>query len=137
MNQVTLKGLLGRAPELKHTTSGIAVATASLAVTKQFEKDGQSREITNWIELKAWREVAEKLAKAPKGAPVWIIGELTSESWEDKDTGKKRSKLLVTVQAVTSAFSGGKKAEPEAPAPVKKGRIEIPETTGADDDVPF
>ena len=142
MNHVALKGVLGRDPELKYTNSGIAVATASLALTKQFEKDGEKKELTTWVELKGWRETAEKMAKAPKGAPVYVLGELTTESWDDKDTGKKRSKTLVTVQAITSAFSGGKKAEKpaeEAPAPVI--RRPAPKATApaadVDDDVPF
>lgn len=94
-NSVKLIGRLGRDPEQRHTTSGMAVTTVSIAVGGGDKKDG-NKWPTHWIDLKAFKDVAEALAALNKGSQIKLKGELTQESWE-KD-GAKRSKLVVIVR---------------------------------------
>lgn len=94
-NSVKLIGRLGRDPEQRYTASGLSVATVSIAVGGGDKKDG-GKWPTHWIDLKAFKEVAEALASLNKGSQIKLKGELTQESWE-KD-GVKRSKLVVIVR---------------------------------------
>lgn len=94
-NSVKLIGRLGQNPEQRYTANGINVATVSLAVGGGDKKDG-GKWPTHWIDLKAFKDVAEALAALNKGSQIKLKGELTQESWE-KD-GMKRSKLVVIVR---------------------------------------
>ncbi len=94
-NSVKLIGRLGQNPEQRYTANGINVATVSLAVGGGDKKDG-GKWPTHWIDLKAFKDVAEALAALSKGSQIKLKGELTQESWE-KD-GMKRSKLVVIVR---------------------------------------
>lgn len=94
-NSVRLIGRLGRDPEQRHTASGMTVTTVSIAVGGGDKKDG-GKWPTHWIDLKAFKEVAEALAALNKGSQIQLKGELTQESWE-KD-GVKRSKIVVIVR---------------------------------------
>lgn len=94
-NSVKLIGRLGKDPEQRYTANGINVATVSIAVGGGDKKDG-GKWPTHWIDLKAFKDVAEALAVLSKGSQIKLKGELTQESWE-KD-GMKRSKLVVIVR---------------------------------------
>lgn len=94
-NSVKLIGRLGRDPEQRYTASGMTVTTVSIAVGGGDKKAG-GKWPTHWIDLKAFKEVAESLASLNKGSQIKLKGELTQESWE-KD-GAKRSKLVVIVR---------------------------------------
>lgn len=84
MNSVCLVGRLTRDPELKYTTSNIAVATFSLVVNRNF-KDANSERKTDFINCVIWRQQAENLANwAKKGALIGITGRIQTRSYENQ-----------------------------------------------------
>lgn len=100
VNQVILLGRMTRDIEIRETPSGKAVGNFSLAVNR-------GKEEVDFIEMTAWEKTAEIMAQyTQKGSQLVVVGSLRQETWEDKDSGKKRSKLTVTAHDVT--FVGGK-----------------------------
>ena len=100
MNNVQLLGNLTRDPEVKYLTSGTAVGEFSIALNEKWKdkSSGQMKEKVHYVECKAWGATAENIAKYfAKGRKILVEGKLNYESWEDKESGKKRSKLTVTV----------------------------------------
>ena len=101
MNKITLKGRLTSKPELKQTTTGIAVSDFTVAVNRRFNK-----EQTDFINCQAWRTTAEFITKYfDKGQEILVVGELHIEKWE-KD-GETRTASRVVVDEVE--FCGNKK----------------------------
>ena len=99
-NVVTLVGNVSRTPELRHTTSGAAVASFGLAVDRRWQKDGGWREQTSFFEVTCWAQIAENVCESiDKGARVMVIGRLDQQSWEN-DNGEKRSKVAVIADDV-------------------------------------
>jgi len=89
-------GRLTRDPELRRTGSGIAVASFSVAVDRDFSgKDGGEKE-TDFIDCVAWRNTAEFVSKyASKGRMVAVSGRLQIRGWTDKDGNKRRTAEVV------------------------------------------
>lgn len=108
VNEVTLIGNLTRDPELRHTPNGAAVCDIGLACNRRSKgKDGEWKEEVTFIDVTTWNRTAENVAQyLKKGRPVYIKGYLKLDSWEDKKTGEKRSKLKV--EALDVQFLGGK-----------------------------
>lgn len=97
-NKVILLGNLTRDPQVKYTPSGTAVAEVGLAVNRYwFDKQSNSRrEETTFVDVTLWGRDAEVAGEyLAKGRPVLIEGRLQLDSWDDKQTGQKRSKLRV------------------------------------------
>ena len=96
LNHVTIMGRLTRDPELRRTGSGIAVASFSLAVDRDFSpKDGGERE-TDFIDCVAWRQTGEFVSKYfTKGRMAVVSGRLQIRSWTDKDGNKRRTAEVV------------------------------------------
>jgi len=105
-NKVLLMGNLTRDPELTYTANGQAIAKFGIAVNRKFKSgDGMKEEVT-YVDCTAWQRTAEVICEhLHKGSPIFIEGRLTFSSWEDKNTGKNRSKLDVTVERMQ--FIGG------------------------------
>lgn len=99
VNKVFLMGHLTRDIELKHTPSDQAVATIGLAVNRVYKtRDGENREETTFVDCEAWGRTAEIMSQyLCKGRPVFIEGRLKLDQWDDRETGKKRSKLKVVI----------------------------------------
>jgi single-strand DNA-binding protein len=97
LNKVMLIGNLTRDPELRHTPKGTAVSEISLAINRNWTNDqGQKQEDTTFVEVTLWGRQAEVVQQyVTKGSPIYIEGRLQLDSWDDKETGKKRSKLRV------------------------------------------
>ncbi|AZA18275.1 MAG: single-stranded DNA-binding protein [Streptococcus thermophilus] len=84
INNTVLVGRLTKDPELKYTTSNIAVATFSLAVNRNF-KDANGERETDFINCVIWRQQAENLANwAKKGALIGITGRIQTRSYENQ-----------------------------------------------------
>lgn len=123
LNRVMLIGNCTRDPEQKFTPKGTAVTELGLAVNRTWTDEGQKREETTFIDVTLWGKVAEIAGKyLKKGNPVYIEGRLTLDTWDDKQTGQKRSKLKVTGDNIQ--LLGGKPqegqprpAQNEAPKP--------------------
>lgn len=97
-NKVILLGNLTRDPQVKYTPSGSAVAEIGLAVNRYwFDKQSNSRrEETTFVDVTLWGRDAEVAGEyLAKGRPVLIEGRLQLDTWDDKQTGQKRSKLRV------------------------------------------
>ncbi len=103
LNQVIVMGNLTRSPEVKQTPSGNSVVSFSLALNRSY-KDAQDQwqEATDYVDVVAWGKLADQVAeRLDTGSRALVSGRLQSRSWEDKDTGAKRSKLEVLAQDVT------------------------------------
>ena len=96
LNHITIMGRLTRDPELRRTGSGIAVASFSLAVDRDFApKDGGEREC-DFIDCVAWRQTGEFVSKYfTKGRMAVVSGRLQIRSWTDKDGNKRRTAEVV------------------------------------------
>ncbi len=89
VNKVLLVGNLGKDPEIRHTPSGVAVATFSLATTSPF-KDKDGNKPTEWHNIVAWRNLAEICGKfLTKGRQVYIEGRIQTRSYDDRDGNKR------------------------------------------------
>ena len=95
LNHITLMGRLTRDPELRHTGTGTAVASFTIAVDRDFgSRDGEKQ--TDFIDIVAWRNTAEFVSKYfAKGRMAVVSGRLQIRPWEDKDGNKRRSAEVV------------------------------------------
>jgi single-strand DNA-binding protein len=86
INKVTLIGRLGNAPEVRRLEGGAVVARVSLATSDAYkDKEGNFQENTEWHNVVAWRELAERVEKLAKGALVYVEGKVTYRKYTDKD----------------------------------------------------
>lgn len=113
LNKVMLIGNLTRDPELRYTPKGSAVAEFGLAINRVwYNEQKQKQEETTFVDITLWARQAEIAQQyLTKGSPVYIEGRLSLDTWDDKATGQKRSKIKVvgeTLQLLGSKnHSGG------------------------------
>src|SRR4029077_9731878 len=111
-NKVILLGNLTRDPEIRYTPKGSAVCDLGLAVNRQYSlENGEKREEVTFVDVVLWARLAEIAGEyLKKGRPVLIEGRLQLDSWDDKQSGQKRSKLRVigeTMQLLGSRQDSG------------------------------
>lgn len=109
-NRVILVGNLTRDPEVRYIPSGTAVSEIGLAVNRSwYDKQSNSRkEETTFVDVTLWGREAEVAGEyLSKGRPVLIEGRLQLDSWEDKQTGQRRSKLRVVCERMQMLGSRG------------------------------
>ncbi len=101
-NIVVLMGNLTRDPELRYTPKGTAVAEFGLAINRHYTaENGDKREDTIFVDVTCWgrtAEIAQEFLK--KGSPAHVEGRLDMDQWEDKETGKQRSKLKIVCESL-------------------------------------
>lgn len=130
-NKVILMGNLTRDPETRTTPSGQSVTQFGLAVNRTWKgSDGQQQEAVSFIDCVAWGKAGEIIAQyLSKGRAVLVSGRLDQRSWEDKETGGKRSKVEVVVedfnfvgdgQGGGGSFDGGGNSGSAKSAPAAK-----------------
>ena len=143
-NRVILVGNLTRDPELRYTPKGTAVVRLGVAVNRQWKTDsGDSREEVTFVDVDAFGRQAEVIAQyLKKGRPILVEGRLKYESWDDKQTNQKRSKLMVVLESFQFLDSGRKDDGAPAPTSARKPGAEtapaaVEEGAPVDDDVPF
>lgn len=112
LNKVMLIGNLTRDPEIRYTPKGQAVADIGLAVNRVYSTEtGEKREEVTFIDITLWGRTAEIVHQyCKKGRPLFVEGRLQLDSWDDKQTGQKRSKLKVIadgIQLLGSRDGGG------------------------------
>ena len=96
LNHITIMGRLTRDPELRRTGSGVAVASFSVAVDRDFGRNENGEKETDFIDCVAWRNTAEFVSKyATKGRMVVVSGRLQIRSWTDKEGNKRRTAEVV------------------------------------------
>ena len=100
LNRVMLMGNCTRDPEIKYTPKGTAVAELGLAVNRIYSTEqGERREETTFVDVELWGRQAEIAGEyLKKGRPVYIEGRLKLDTWDDKQTGQKRSKMRVVCE---------------------------------------
>lgn len=137
LNRVTLIGRLGKDPEVRSLTNGDKCATFSIATSETWkDKDsGEKREKTEWINLVAWRGLADICAQyLKKGSRIYAEGKFTTRSWDDSE-GKKRyatEVVLENMQMLDAPSGNGQgNAQREAP-PAGRGA-----GNRLDDEIPF
>lgn len=97
INQVILMGRLTRDPEQRTTTTGKIIASFSIAVDRGGQDDA-----ADFFEITAWEKLGELVMQyLSKGRRVLVQGRLRQDSWDDKETGKKRSRVEVIATDVT------------------------------------
>ena len=97
INQVIIMGRLTRDPEMRTTTTGKSIASFSLAV----DRGGQDDQ-ADFFDVTAWEKLAELVTQyLSKGRRCLVQGRLRQDSWDDKDTGKKRTKVEIVATDVT------------------------------------
>jgi single-strand DNA-binding protein len=101
-NQVILLGNVTRDPEIRYTPKGTAVTELGMAMNRVFTPEGgEKREEVTFVDVTLWGRTAEIAVEyAKKGRSVMIEGRLQLDSWDDKQSGQKRSKLKVVGDAL-------------------------------------
>lgn len=96
-NKVILIGHLTRDPEMRYTPKGAAIAQIGIATTRKWKSENyEEKEETCFADVTFFGKQAETVGQyMKKGAPMMIEGRLRTESWDDKQTGAKRSKLSI------------------------------------------
>lgn len=131
LNHINLMGRLTRDPELRHTASGVAAASFTLAVDRDFKSDSGDRE-TDFIDIVAWRNTAEFVSKYfAKGRMAVVSGRLQIRNWTDKEGNKRRSAEVV---ADNIYFGDSKK---DSAAPVEPPGDAFAELSGDESGLPF
>jgi single-strand DNA-binding protein len=144
-NKVLLMGNLTRDPELRYTPKGTAVAQLGLAVNRQWKSEsGETKEEVTFVDVDAFGRQAEVIGQyLKKGRPIFIEGRLKLDTWDDKQTNQKRSKLKIVLESF-QFLDGGRQDGGAAGAPARRpaaaaesGPAAEPEPPPVDDDVPF
>lgn len=106
-NKVLLMGNLTRDPELRYTPSGTPVASFGLAVNRTWkDANGQQANDTLFVDISAFAGQADTISRyCRKGSPLFVEGRLKLDTWEDKQTGQRRSRLHVVME--NFQFLGG------------------------------
>jgi len=130
LNKVMIMGNLTRDPEVRYTPKGQAVVDIGLAVNRRYKVENETREEVTFIDVTFWGRSAEIISQyMKKGRPLYVEGRLQLDSWEDKATGQKKSRLKVIGDEFQ--FLGGRDGAPggggspdddDAPAPPRSSR---------------
>ena len=109
LNVCTIMGRMTRDPELRRTGSGVAVASFTVAVDRDFGKNENGEKETDFVDCVAWRQTGEFVSKYfKKGSMAVVSGKLQIRSWTDKDGNKRRTAEVV---ADNVYFGDSKKSE--------------------------
>ena len=149
LNNITLMGRLVANPELRHTSTGLAVTSFTLAVNRDFARQGEERS-TDFIDIVAWRNNAEFAAKYfSKGQLVAVVGSLQTRTYQDKNGMNRKvfevvadrlhfaeSKKDSSAYAVNASLGEEKKSENKVSS-FENGDLDFTELPTSDDDLPF
>jgi single-strand DNA-binding protein len=115
LNKVMLIGNLTREPEVRYTPKGSAVCDLGMAVNRSYVTDsGEKMQETTYVDVVVWARLAELAAQyLRKGSSLFVEGRLQMDTWEDKQTGQKRSKLRVVADNLQFLESGGARRDME------------------------
>jgi single-strand DNA-binding protein len=152
VNKVILIGNVTRDPEVKFTPKGTAVTDIGMAINRSYTLDnGEKREDVTFVEVAFWGRQAETIGEyVKKGRSIYVEGRLQLDTWDDKQSGQKRSKLRVVGEnfqflGARPGGSGGggdeeggghQESRPQRtsrPAPTQQP----PKSSEPDDDIPF
>lgn len=118
LNKCFFMGRLTSDPELRHTQSGTAVASFSIAVDRDFKDKQTGERATDFIDIVAWRNTAEFVSRFfSKGRMVVVVGSLQMRDWTDKDGNKRRSAEVIA----ESVYFGDSKRDEDIGQPSSSG----------------
>jgi single-strand DNA-binding protein len=146
LNRVHLIGNLTRDPEVRYTPQGTAVADIGLAINRSWKDDNdEKKEEVTFVDVTLWGRVAEVAQEyLRKGRSVFIEGRLRLDTWDDKQTGQKRTKLKVIGESLQllggrAESEGGSGLPPSQrrTAPPQRQRQHDPDLDAEPDDIPF
>lgn len=159
LNKVMIMGNLTRDPEVRYTPKGQAVVDIGLAVNRRYKVENETREEVTFIDVTFWGRSAEVIGQyMKKGRPLYVEGRLQLDSWEDKATGQKKSRLKVIgdefqfLGGRDGGASGGGGEEDDGPArprgqgqsgqrsqasPQRQAPQEYPAGLDDEDEIPF
>lgn len=146
VNKVILVGTLGGDPEIRHTPSGDAVASLSIATNESWvdKKTGEKQERTEWHKVILWRRLAEIAQQyLTKGSKVFIEGKLQTRKWEKDGVERYTTEIIGdSLQLLGDAQSGGRPQQGnqgnQGNQPSRSPATESSRDQGSwDDDVPF
>ncbi|MFC7338134.1 single-stranded DNA-binding protein [Haloferula chungangensis] len=155
LNKVLLMGNLTKDPELRYTPKGTAVGDLSMAVNRRVsDGNGNWSDETTFVDITVWGNTAENAQKyLSKGRGVFVEGRLQLDTWEDKTSGQKRSKLKIVAEVLqflpdgkgggarASGGGGGgssSNASPTPSGPPQGGSAADPaDFDDEEDDIPF
>lgn len=130
INHITAMGRLTHDPELRHTASGVAVCSFAIACERDY-KDGNGDKQVDYIDVVAWRNTAEFVAKyLTKGRMAVVDGRLQLRDWTDRE-GTKRRNAEILAASVNFGDSKPKDAAPTSQRAAARAGTE------ADDELPF
>ena len=133
LNRVILQGRITKTPELKFTPQSVPVCSFSLAVERNYQKDG-NRE-TDFLDCVAYRNTAEHISKYfQKGQMMIVSGSLMKRSWKDKDGN---TRYVTEVIADSVYFTDSKKNDTQSSAQLAAPQGFAPVKSESDDDLPF
>ena len=146
-NKVILLGNLTRDPEVRYTPKGSAVTDLGIAVNRQYTlENGEKREEVTFVDVTFWGRTAEVAGEyLKKGRPIFVEGRLQLDTWDDKQSGQKRSKLKVigeTMQMLGGPRSGGSSIDNGDEGGGRTGKPSAPPKSAVpagpdDDEIPF
>ena len=153
-NKVILAGNLTRDPELRYTPKGLAISKFGLAINRNWTNDaGEKKEEVTFVDVDAFGKQGEIISQYfKKGRPILVEGRLRLDTWDDKQSGQKKSKLGVVLESFSFLDSGnrgegGADAATPRPRPAAAtapaGAAATPSPSAepvppeAEDDVPF
>lgn len=145
-SKAIIAGNLTRDPELRNTPSGASVCSFSVAVNRVYrDTSGEQKEDVSFIDCSAWGKLGEMINQyAKRGTGVLVSGRLDQRSWEDKNTGQKRSRVEIVVEDFNftsnanrdggSSYQGGSSSQEssasnadEIPDDIPEGEIDLSE----------
>ena len=136
LNRIIIMGRLTKDPELRHTGSGTAVASFTLAVERDFKDKSSGQKVTDFIDVVAWRNTGEFVSNYfTKGRQAVVEGRLQMRDWQDRDGNKRR-----TAEVVADNVYFADSARREETSVVPKSLVAPPvmsEMADDDDDLPF
>jgi len=141
INKIILIGNLGQDPELRYTSSGVAVASFSMATSESWkDQDGNVQEKTQWHKLVAWRKLAEIVGEyLKKGSKVYVEGRIQYRSYDDKNGVKRDITEIVVDQLLMLDSKGASHANGSSSGSAAPSVQQPAEESGPDkvDDLPF
>src|SRR5262249_20022452 len=142
LNKVLLLGNVTRDPEVRYTPKGSAVCDLGIAVNRNYTTEsGEKREEVTFIEGTLWGRTAEAVSESlKKGRPGSIEGRVQMDTWDDKQTGQKRTRLRVAAENMQ--LLGGRPPGGAADAPGESRQSSAPPKPSAsaepdEDEIPF
>lgn len=140
INRVCISGNLTRDPELRATQSGTQILNFGVAVNdrRKNQQTGEWEDVPNFIDCAMFGNRAEAVSRyLAKGSKVAVEGRLRYHSWDDAETGRKRSKIEVVVDEIEFMSARGDDRRGQGIVEGFKGGREYPQAEVYDMDIPF